>query len=45
MTISVVVKSVDLTLHLTPKRAKRRDREYYNFMDVPRAPMKTGEVS
>jgi hypothetical protein len=30
-----LVKSVDLIPHSTPKRAKRRDKEYYNFMDVP----------
>ena len=29
------MKSVDLIPYLTPKRAKRRDKESYNFMDVP----------
>jgi hypothetical protein len=29
------VPHLDLTPHLTPKRAKRRDKEYYNFMDIP----------
>jgi hypothetical protein len=33
-----LVKSVDLTPHLTPKRVKRRDKESYNFMDVPNGP-------
>jgi hypothetical protein len=32
MTILVAMKSVDLMPHLIPKRAKRRDKEYYNVM-------------
>lgn len=30
-----LVKSVDMIPHLTPKRAKRRDKESYKFMDAP----------